>query len=118
MERVGGIIQFKADGDILTAKGEFTYDLGGVQREEVVGSDQTVDYKEEPVAAFVEGAITDRQDLDMASVHAMAGVTVTLLLANGKTVVFANAVYAGDRQVSTEEGEANVKFIAQRGVEI
>lgn len=117
--RVGGIIEVKVDGNVYRAKGSWTFDLGVPQREAVVGSDRVHGFKEEPKVAFVEGVITDGADVSLETLHQITGATVILQLANGKTIVFREAYYAGDGQVTTEEGEANVRFeSAHRGQEV
>ncbi len=108
--RVGGIIEFKANGELYSAKGNWTYNLGRPKRESVVGSDVVHGYKEMPQVPFIEGAITDRSDMDLASLLELADATVTLQLANEKIIVLRNAVFAGDGNASTEEGEIEVRF--------
>ena len=116
--RVGGIINIKADGDLLEAKGNWTYDLGAPQREAVAGAGRVHGFKETPKPAFVEGAITDRQGLDVKRLQNIEDATVVLELANGKTIVLRDAWYAGDGQGSTEEGELNVRFESEEGEEV
>lgn len=118
MARVGGIIQVQVDGVIQQAKGEFSYNLGHPKREPVVGSDGMHGWKETPQPAFVEGEITDRQDLDLGALVDTTGATVTLVLANGKTVLFPNAFYSGEGTGHTDEGNVDFKFNCSRGEEV
>lgn len=108
--RVGGIIFIKVDGVQYQAKGSWTYNLGKPKREAVVGSDSTHGYKELPQVAFVEGVITDSSEISAESLVGVVGATVTLELANGKVISFRNSWFAGDGNITTEEGEIAARF--------
>lgn len=116
--RVGGIIEVKANGELYSAKGSWTYNLGRPKRESIVGSDAVHGYKEMPQVPFIEGAVTDRNDLDLTSLLELSDATVTLQLANGKIIVLRNAVFAADGNVTTEEGEVEVRFEGQSAEEV
>lgn len=109
-QRRGGIISLQTNGVIQDAKGAFTYNLGRPKREAIVGADRIHGYKETPQVGFIEGAITDRKDLDTDSILNFKDGTVTLQLANGKVVALREAYYAGDGTGNTEEGEMPVRF--------
>lgn len=109
-QAVGGIITVRANGAQLRAKGSWSYNLGRPMREAIVGADGVHGYKETPRAAFVEGATTDRGDLDLSALQGLRDATVTLDLANGKTVVLSQAWFAGEGTATTEEGEVQVRF--------
>jgi len=117
-ERIGGIIRVKVDGTQFFAKGAFSYRVNPAMKEMVVGSDQVHGYKEMPQVPFIEGAITDRGNLDLLSLQEAVDVTVTLELANGKVIVLRNAVYASEGAVGTEEGEIEARFEGLTGEEI
>ena len=116
--RVGGIIFLKVDGALFQAKGEFSYSINATKRESVIGADAPHGFKEEPVAAFIEGAITDSDELDLRSLVTIRDATVTLELANGKLIVLREAFYAAEGSVSHTEGEIEVRFEAISGEEI
>ncbi|WAP69040.1 phage tail tube protein [Jiella pelagia] len=106
--RVGGIIFLKVDSQLLKAKGNFTYNLGVPMAESILGADAVHGYKDVPQAAFIEGEITDSQELDVTALLKTRNATVTLELANGKVIVLRNAWFAGEGTGNTEEG--NVAF--------
>lgn len=106
--RVGGIIELKINGDLYSAKGSFTYNLGIAKRDAVVGHDGVHGHKELPQAPRIEGVITDRTDLDLAKLLNLTDGTATLKLANNKVIVLREAFYAGDGDVTTEEGEVQL----------
>ena len=117
--RVGGIIFVKSDGQLYRAKGSWTYNIGRPMREGVVGSDSVHGYKELPQIAFIEGTITDGDDLSLEELVTMTDATVTLELANGKIIALREAYFAGEGSVTTEEGEIAARFeSAREGEEI
>lgn len=108
--RRAGIIYFKVDGKTYDAKGNFTYNLGRPKREGMAGADRVHGFKEAVQVPFIEGEITDKNDLDLAALQAIEDATVTLELATGKTVVLKQAWYAADGDAQTEEGNIQVRF--------
>jgi hypothetical protein len=109
--RIGGIITFKVDGIQLAAKGNFTYNLGGYKREGIIGSDGNVHgYKETRLIPFIEGEITDTYDTQITTIIALTNSTVTLDLANGKSIVLRSAYYAHEGTGNTDEGNFPVRF--------
>lgn len=109
--RVGGIISIQVNGVIFNAKGKFTYNYGQPKRKSIMGSDNRLHgYMEEPQPGFIEGAITDDGSLDTTALVNATDATVTLQLANDKTVVLYNAFYAGEGTGETEEGEFPFRF--------
>lgn len=117
-KRVGGIISLKADGQTYQAKGNFTYHLGVPKRESVVGHDGYHGYKETPQAAYIEGEITDEYGLDVKKLLETKDATVTLDLANGKSMVLREAVFVGDGNGNTEEGNIAVRWEGPQGEEV
>lgn len=116
-QRIGGTIFFSVNGVRHQAKGSFTYNLGKPLREAVVGADEVHGYKETPQTPKIEGAITDSLDLDLESFLAIEDATVTLELANGKTITLFDAWNASSGDASTEEGEIEAKFEGKRATE-
>lgn len=108
--RVGGIIEVKVDGELFSAKGSWTYNLGKPKRDIVLGSDSVHGYKELPQEPFIEGVITDNEDMSLEALVQVKDATVTLSLANGKIIVLRNAFFSGDGNGTTEEGEIAAKF--------
>lgn len=119
MSRVGGLLFVKVNGVQYRAKAtNFEYNLGIAKKEAVVGIDGFHGYKELPITAYIQGAITDEQDLDVRNFAELTGVTVTAELANGKVVTFKNAHQAADLDQGTEEGEIPFRFEAAFGEEV
>lgn len=116
--RVGGVIFLKVNGELLQAKGAFSYNIGVNQKEPVIGVDGVHGFTEKPQAAFVEGTITDSDALDLETLLSTRDATITLELANGKTIVLEEAWQSAAGQGSTEAGELEIRFDAIRGREL
>jgi hypothetical protein len=109
-QRRAGMIQVQVNGEIQDAKGNFSYNLGKPKREAMMGADRFHGYKEVPQVAFIEGQLTDRGSLDLAALVTAKNATVTLTLANDKTIVLGDAFFAGEGTASTEEAEIVVRW--------
>lgn len=110
--RIGGTIYVRVNGTQYSAKGSWTYNLGGETRTTERGADGIHGYTGLPREAFLEGVITDGKDLDVKAFQALDGETVTLELANGKTAIFQDAWYSGEGNITTEAGEIAARFDA------
>jgi len=117
-QRRAGIIQVAVNGEIYDAKGDFTYNLGANKREAILGADQVHGFKESVQAAYIEGEITDRGDLNVEALLNAEDVTVTLRLANGKTIALTQGWYAGDGDIGTTEANIQVRFEGNKAEEI
>lgn len=117
-QRRAGLLQLKVGGVIFDAKGNFSYNLGGVKREAIIGVDTVHGFKETVQVPYIEGAITDRGSLDLKSLVDGTDLTVTVDLANGKTIVLRSAWWAGEGTASTEEAEIPVRWEGASAQEI
>jgi len=118
MARIGGKILVKADGKQYRAKGSWTYNLGKDKKEKVVGMDGVHGTKVTPQVPFIEGAITDSGTLSVEALLDLEDATIILELANGKIISLAGADFAGDGNVTTEEGEIEARFEGDSAEEI
>lgn len=112
-----GKLFFKVNGTRQRAKGSFTYNLGRDKKTRILGVDGVHGSKVEPVVPFIEGKITDGDDIDLALLIETEG-TITLELQNGKTIFLHDAVYAADADVDSDEGEIPVRFEGSRAEEV
>ncbi|MDR1946638.1 MAG: phage tail tube protein [Desulfovibrio sp.] len=108
--RRAGRVFLKVDGAQYDAKGTFSYNIGQDKRDGIIGADGIHGYKETPQIPYIEGALTDRNELDLEALALADGVTVTLELVNGKTIVLSNAWFAGEGTVTTDEAEIAVRW--------
>ena len=116
--RRAGIIFIKVDGFQYDAKGSFTYNLGHLKRDAIVGADKVHGFKALPQAPMIEGIITDSGNLDVEALVDIDEATVTLELANGKVILLSEAWYAHEGGITTEEGEIPVLFQGIKAEEI
>lgn len=116
--RVGGIISFRIGGEVFNAKGNFTYNLGISKKTAVVGSDGVHGFTEQPQVAYIEGTLTDTDELDLQALRETRDSTCTLALANGKVIVIEEAFEASDGEGSSEEGELQIRMEGVRGREV
>jgi hypothetical protein len=117
-QRRAGLLQLQINGEIKDAKGNFSYNLGRPKREAIIGTDGVHGFKEVPQVAFIEGAITDHGNLDLAALVTITDATVTVQLANGKVVTLRDAWFAGEGTASSEEGEIAIRFEGANAEEI
>jgi hypothetical protein len=106
----GGIIQLQINGVIYDVKGEVTYNLGVPKRKAIVGVDGVHGFTEEPQPSSAECILTDRGTLDAAALFSLKDATVAVVLANGKTVSYRDAWYAGEGTGKTNEGEIDFRI--------
>ena len=111
MARVGGVIEIKANGQTIPAKGDsFTYNTGRLKREMVKGADRVHGSKSMIQVPFIEGATSDLSDIDTEAIKDIENATVILRANNGKTIVLRDAIYAAEGDTTTEEGEIQLRF--------
>lgn len=115
---IAGLLEVKVNGEIHNAKGNFTYNLGKLKREAIVGQDRVHGYKGLPQVPYIEGEFTDRPDLNVETLLNIDDATVTLSLANGKVIVLKEAWYAADGDIGTEEANIQVRFEGMSAEEV
>jgi len=113
--RIGGVIFVKKDGEAVQAKGSWTINPGVNKKEMISGADGVHGFKELPQPSAIEGVITDLDTLDVEALYATRDATITIELANGKVFSCEEAVFSGDGESTTEEGEITVEFQGVRG---
>lgn len=117
-QRRAGLIEIKVNGEIQDAKGSFSYNLGRVKRDAIVGSDAPHGYRETPQVPFIEGVITDRGNLDLAALVTGRDLTISLTLGNDKMIMLREAWFAGEGTASSEEAEIPVRWEGMNAEEI
>lgn len=117
-ERRGGIIELKVGADLYECKGNFTANLGEPKNESIIGSSGVTGFKSTPQPAVIEGKVTDRGALSIQQLIRIKDATVHLKLATGKVIVLSHAWYAADGNITTDEGEIEVRFESAVGEEI
>lgn len=114
---VFGVVSVRVDGEALEITGEWTYDLGGVSRESVMGAERPVGFKIMPTIPYMEGEAFDLADIPLATIKAIQDTTATLLLRNGKTFVLRGASQVGELPVNGAEGKMTLRLEGVEGQE-
>jgi len=119
-QRRAGLIQLSTAGVIQDARGNFSYNLGAPKLKAYYGpTGELQGFSSEPVASYIEGTITDRGTLDVALLMGTGGVvgsrdvsglTITLSLANGKTITLTNAGWAGEGTINADDAKIPVRW--------
>lgn len=117
-QRIAGYFELKMNGSTLSARGDFTVNLGAPKREAVLGS-RTVDgYTEKVQAPMIKGEITDFSDTHVNDDILLAtDATVTIKAGNGKTYMLEEAWYSGDGEINVGTGTVQIEFTGVRGTE-
>lgn len=113
--RIGGIMFLTVNGERLQAKGNFQCNEGVAQKNMLAGNDGVHGYTETPKVPFIEGAITDSEDLNTTDLYELNDATAQVELANGKTFVLEDSVFAGEGTNTSEEGEIAFRMEGTRG---
>jgi hypothetical protein len=108
--RRAGVLQIQINGDVYDAAGDFTYNLGFAKREGLVGPSGVQGYSEMPQIPFIEGTVRDSRDLNEEQLLTVKDATITLLHANGKTILLRDAWQANEGNFATNEGTIEVRF--------
>ena len=84
----------------------------------MVGSDRVHGYTEKPQIPFIEGEITDRNELNLKDLVTLVDATVTLELANGKVIMLREGWYAGEGTGNTDEGNIALRIEGMSAEEV
>lgn len=118
MANRAGKITLKTDGMVLDAKGSFTYNLGRDKLTGIAGADRVHGAYSTVQVPFIEGIVTDDEGLDLDALLTARDITATLDLDNGKTIVLRGAWFAGEGNVTTEQGEIAVRWEGLSAMEV
>lgn len=118
MSRRAGIYQLAVNGELYEVAGAATYNIGGEQRETLVGHDGVHGFKSMPLAPFVEMDLRDRGDLNVQTLKALTNASVVLSLANEKTIVLSGAWWEGTGDGNTEEATIAGRFGSKTAEEV
>ena len=108
--RLAGIAYIAVDGQNYMLAGELTYSPPSVERETLIGQDRVHGYAEKPRAPFISGSFRDASTFSVVDFNNMTNVTLTLELANGKTVIGRNMWTVETQEVKTPEATFEVKW--------
>ena len=106
-----GTAYIDVDGKNYVLKGQAAYQCSGESREPIKGQNGYHGTKNMPQPGQITGKFQDGDDVSIDALNSITNATVTLELANGKTVVGRNMRRTGDPiKVDAEEGEFDIEF--------
>lgn len=108
--RLAGLAYIRVDGQTYMLAADLTYRVSKVTRDTLTGQDTVHGYAEKPLPGRIAGTFRDAGSLTVANFNAMTNVTVTVELANGKTVVGRNMWTVESQEVKTAEATFEVAF--------
>jgi hypothetical protein len=108
--RIAGVAYVFVDGQQYPLRGSLTISIDVLERTGVAGQDGVHGFTEQPRVPWIEGDFSDLGTLSLLALQAMADVTITAELANGKVYVLRNAWTATAREFNAAEGQAKIRF--------
>jgi hypothetical protein len=108
--RLAGVAYLTVNGQNYMLAGDLTYSTAKFSRESLTGQDQVHGYAEKPRAPFISATLRDAGDLTVDDFNSMTNHTITLELANGKTIIGRNMWTVEAQEVKTTEGTFEVKW--------
>lgn len=115
MGRIAGTTYFKLDSEQLSLTGGIEVPLNTVSREDVVGLDGSVDYKETFRAPYIKGTFKVPGGFPIDKITTSETMTATAELANGLVYVLREAWLSGEASFNAEEGTADLEFHGKSG---
>ena len=109
--RLAGTCFVMIDGQSYSISGDGMYTVSSATRETLMGQDGWHGYSEKPAPGAITWKGRDGSNTSIAAINASANSTVTLELANGKTIIGRNMVRVGEPiKVNTEDATFEVNF--------
>lgn len=110
VNRRGGVLSISANGTLLEVIGDWTFTPGIEVREAIQGPSGTAGYKGNRQTASWEGRASYNPNLDIEALMNLDDATVVGVLPNGRTATLRNAWFAGQGELTTEDGTFAVRF--------
>lgn len=114
-QRIAGTVFLAVDGQSFALVGDFYYDPSIVERETATGLDGVHGYIEKPHPAEISATLRDAGSLTVADFNAMTNVTLTVELANGKTIIGRNMWSVEAQKVKADDSTFEVKWQGLQG---
>lgn len=114
-KRIAGTCYFKIDGLQLSLTGGIEAPMNLSVKEDIIGLDGSIDYKETFRAPYIKGTFKVPADFPIQKITTSETMTITAELANGKVYVLSGAWLSGEANHSAEEGTAELEFHAEEG---
>lgn len=108
--RLAGTATLTVDGVSVKLVGKFKYRPSKVKRETMTGMDIVHGYKETPYAGMISAQIRDSGGTTVADFNDQTNVTITAVLANGKTITGSGMWSTDAQEVDSEDAVFEVTW--------
>ncbi|EKN4738931.1 phage tail tube protein [Yersinia enterocolitica] len=115
MSRIGGTCFFKIDGQQLSLTGGIEVPMNTAVKDDVIGLDGSVDYKETHRAPYIKGTFKVPKGYPISKITSADEMTITGELANGMVYVLSSGWLHGEANHNAEEGTVDMEFHGQEG---
>jgi hypothetical protein len=115
MGKIAGTTYFKVDGQQLSITGGIEVPMNTRVRDDVIGLDGSVDYKETARAAYTKVTAKVPKAFPVDKITTSDQMTITSELANGQVYVLSNAWLHGEANHNPEEGTVDLEFHGEEG---
>ncbi|BCF88671.1 MULTISPECIES: phage tail tube protein [Paraburkholderia] len=108
--RIAGTAYLSVDGVSYPVAGDFEYDPSERARESLTGQDTVHGFSEKPKVGSIKATLRDMGGLSLKQINQMDDVTVTVELANGKTVIGRNMWTVNPQGAKAEDATFPVEW--------
>lgn len=115
MGRIAGTTYFKLDSEQLSLTGGIEVPINTATRDDVVGLDGSVDYKETFRAPYIKGTFKVPKGFPIDKITTSENMTATAELANSMVYVLRGAWLSGEANLNAEEGTIDLEFHGASG---
>jgi hypothetical protein len=110
VNRIGGLLSLRIDGNTYEARGNFTVKGMTVRRTGVAGQDFVHGYIEEPIVPTISGEISIGANLSIVALENITDSTAQLALANGNTYILTDCWRADESDIDAHDGKVPLKL--------
>lgn len=115
MARIGGTCFVKVDGLQISLTGGIEVPMNTNVKDDVIGLDGSVDYKETHRAPYIKGTFKVPKSFPVSKLSSSDAMTITAELANGQVYVLSSAWVHGEMNHNAEEGTVDIEFHGEEG---
>ncbi|MDU4291091.1 phage tail tube protein [Mixta calida] len=108
--RLAGTANVAVNGVTIMVAGKFKYRPSKLKRETLTGMDSVHGYKESPTSGLISMDVRDSGGTTVSDFNDMTNVTVTAMLANGKTIIGVGMWTTDTQEVESEDAVFSVTF--------
>lgn len=115
MSKIAGTVYFKVDGQQLSVTGGVEVPMNTTVRDDVIGLDGSVDYKETSRAPYTKVTAKVPKNFPIEKLTQSDSMTITTEMATGRVYVLSRAWLHGEANYNPEEGTVDLEFHGEEG---